>query len=63
MNKIIENKIMFIFGVSKISEVSEKSLQSVFRDLNKFDLVYDPKNKYTQIVNMWENKNGEITIL
>lgn len=63
MTVIIEDKIMFIFGVSKLSEVSEDSLKSIFRDLNNFDLVYDSKNKYTQIVNMWETKNGEITIL
>lgn len=63
MNKIIEDKIMFIFGVSRLKEISEDSLKSVFKDLNTSNEAYDSKNKYSQLVKMWELKNGEITIL
>lgn len=63
MNKTIENKIMFIFGLSNFSEVPENRIESVFNDLNEKELTYDVENRYTQLISVWEAKHGPIILL
>ncbi len=63
MNKIIEQKINYIFGTTNIKNVSEESLKSVFLDLSENNFQYDFENRHSQIIDLWESKFGPIILM
>jgi ribosome maturation protein Sdo1 len=63
MNKIIEQKINYIFGTTHIKNISEESLKNVFLDLSDNNLKYDFENRYSQIIDLWEAKFGPIILM
>lgn len=63
MNKIIEQKINYIFGTTHIKNISEDSLKNVFLDLSENKIKYDFENRYSQIIDLWEDKYGPIILM
>jgi len=63
MNKIIEQKINYIFGTTHIKNISEDSLKNVFLDLSENKIKYDFENRYSQIIDLWEDKHGPIILM
>lgn len=63
MNKIIEQKINYIFGTTHIKNISEESLKNVFLDLSENKIKYDFENRYSQIIDLWEDKYGPIILM
>ncbi len=63
MNKIIEQKINYIFGTTHIKNISEESLKNVFLDLSENKIKYDFENRYSQIIDLWEYKYGPIILM
>jgi hypothetical protein len=63
MNKMIENKFLYIFGATKSTDISLSSIKNVFTDLASKDDLFNEQHCRQQIVELWELKYGPILIL